>query len=268
MKEEFGLIGGDFQHAYSSTLWKHPTYFNWVKGEKKDITFYIDSMILPGCGDKTSKRKFAWLVESRMIVPKAIEEIKNNWELISNSYEYLFTHYKEIYDLADNFIYLPPHGYWIEEPKINTKTKLVSMMSSSKNMGGGHQYRLDWVKKLRGKLDLYGRGFNNINKKEEALNDYMFSITIENDSYETYWSEKILDCFVSGTIPVYHGSPDIGDYFNMDGIIVLTDDFDVSQLTPELYHSKMEVIKDNYNRALQYNIIEDNIYTEWIKKRV
>ena len=264
MKEKIGLIGGGFQHAYSTTLWKHPSHFDWDKGNINNITFYVDTMILPGCEDTTSKRKFAWLVESRMIVPTAIEDIKNNVELISNSYEYLFTHSKEIYDLADNFIYLPPHGHWIENPQIYPKTKLVSMMSSSKNMGGGHAFRLNWVAKLRNKLDLYGRGFSGVQKKEEAISDYMFSVTIENDKYETYWSEKILDCFACGTIPIYHGSPDIDKFFNMDGIIILTDDFDVSQLTPELYYSKIDAIKDNFERSLKYSVIEDDIYNKFI----
>lgn len=263
-REEIGLIGGDFQHAHSTTLWKHPSHFKWVNEERRDITFYVDTMILPGCNDNVPKRKFAWLVESRIIVPSAIKDIKENWQQISNSYEYLFTHYKEIYDLADNFVYLPPHGHWIENPQIYPKTKLVSMMSSAKGMSTGHQYRLGWVNRLRDKLDLYGRGFKDVAKKEEAIADYMFSVTIENDQYETYWSEKILDCFACGTIPVYHGSPDIGDYFNMDGIIVLTDDFDVSQLTPELYYSKMDAIKDNLERTLQYDIIEDIIYKKYI----
>ena len=93
----------------------------------------------------------------------------------------------------------------------------------------------------------------------------MFSVTIENDSYKTYWSEKILDCFACGTIPIYYGSPDIGDYFNIDGIIILTDDFNVDQLTPELYYSKMEAVKDNYNRVLNYDVIEDIIYKEWLQ---
>jgi len=262
--EKVGLIGGDFQHAYSTTWWKKPKYFEWDKGNKCDTTFYIDSMILPGCEDTTTKKKYAWLVESRMIVPSAIEDIKNNWAKISESYEYLFTHYKEIYDLADNFIYLPPHGYWIEEPQIYTKSKLVSMMSSSKNMGAGHGYRLEWVEKLRSDLDLYGRGFKNVEKKEEALSDYMFSVTIENDNYETYWSEKVLDCFACGTIPVYYGSPDLGNHFNMDGVIVLTDDFTISDLTPELYYSKMDAIKDNLERTLNYDVIEDIIYKKWL----
>jgi hypothetical protein len=134
-------------------------------------------------------------------------------------------------------------------------------MSSNKN----YQHRLDWVNKLNGFVDLFGSGFNYVSKKETALCDYMFSITIENDIYETYWSEKILDCFATGTVPVYLGSPDIGNYFNMDGIILLTDDFDINSLTTEEYNKRIPAIQDNLNRVLKYDIIEDIIYEKWIK---
>lgn len=258
--DKIGLIGGGFQHAFSSTLWKKPSKFSWSKNIIEDVTFFVDESIEHGLNAKC-KRKFAWLLESRTINPRSVQYVKDNWEKISEEYEVLFTHNKEIYDLSDNFIYLPPHGYWIEDPKIYNKTKLVSMISSNKN----YPHRLEWVNKLKNSLDLYGMGFNSFEKKEEALIDYMFSVTIENDIYETYWSEKILDCFATGTIPVYLGSPDIGNYFNMDGIILLTDDFDIKNLNFDEYNSRIPAIKDNLNRVLKYNIIEDIIYDTWIR---
>jgi hypothetical protein len=258
--DKIGLIGGGFQHAFSSTLWKHPSYFIWSKNKIEDITFFIDDSIEEGLKTKCN-RKFAWLLESRVIKPKSVEFVKNNWELISSEYEILFTHNKEIYNLSDNFVYLPPHGYWIETPKIYPKTKLVSMISSNKN----YSHRLNWVNKLKDSVDLYGMGFNNFDKKEYALNDYMFSVTIENDIYDTYWSEKILDCFATGTIPIYLGSPDIGDYFNMDGIILLNDDFEINSLNIDEYNRRIPAIEDNLNRVLKYNIIEDIIYDRWIR---
>jgi hypothetical protein len=259
-----GLLGGGFHHAHSSTWWKHPKYFEFDKGHVQDITFIIDDEIARNI-NLDCKRKIGWIVESRVIIPQAIKEFKAHYKEISESYEYVFTHYKDIYDLAPNFIYLPPHGYWIEEPKIYPKTKLVSMTSSTKRLGPGHDFRLNWVEKLKGKVDLYGMGFKNMVKKEEALCDYMFSVTIENDQYETYWTEKILDCFVSGTIPVYHGAPDLANYFNMDGIITLKDDFDPSMLSEELYHSMREPMMDNFERALNFDVIEDIIYEKYIK---
>jgi hypothetical protein len=258
--DKIGLIGGGFQHAFSSTLWKKPSKFIWSKNKIEDITFFVDMSIEYGLNIKC-KRKFAWLLESKIITPQAVQFVKENYKTISSEYEILFTHNKEIYELADNFIYLPPHGFWIEEPKIHTKSKLISMISSNKN----YSHRLNWVNRLKDSVDLYGMGFNGFDKKESALNDYMFSVTIENDVYETYWSEKILDCFATGTIPIYLGSPDIGNYFNMDGIILLTDDFEINSLNIDEYNRRIPAIEDNFNRVLKYNIIEDIIYDTWIR---
>lgn len=263
-KEKIGLIGGGFQHAYSSTLWKNPTYFDWIKNEILKTTFFIDEAIVGGI-NKSCENKFGWVVESKMIIPQVLNEIKKYYKEISEAYKIIFTHHKEIYELADNFIYLPPHGYWVKQPKIYDKTKLVSMISSNKLIGEGHKFRLKWVEKLRPSLDLFGFGFKSVTDKEDALRDYMFSVTIENDQYETYWTEKLLDCFATGTIPVYHGTPDIYKYFNMDGIIILTDSFSVSQLNEAEYYKRMPAIIDNFNRSLKYNIIEDIMYERWLK---
>ena len=259
-----GLISGYFQHAYSSTLWKKPTHFEWSKENIEDTTCFVDSGIVPNINTKC-KRKFAWVVESSTIIPNVVNDIIQNYKAISDSYEFLISHDKRIYGLADNFYYLPPHGYWIEHPQIYPKTKLCSMISSAKQFCAGHRYRLDWAQKLYSSLDLFGRDIRTFDKKEDVLNDYYFSVTIENSAYKKYWSEKILDCFATGTIPIYHGDPDIGDNFNMDGVIILTDNFNVNQLSPELYYSKIDAIKDNFNRALQYNVIEDIIWDKFLK---
>tara|TARA_Y100000310_G_C20704363_1_gene833731 strand:+ start:24974 stop:26551 length:1578 start_codon:yes stop_codon:yes gene_type:complete len=253
---KIGVFGSGWVGDDSTTFGKTPRYFQWDFDKKHDITFYVDNSIPKGISEKCHQ-KYAWLVESRSITPHAVNFVKENVQLVSQSYITLFTHYKEIANLAPNFQYIPSHGYLIEDVDIHEKTKLVSMVSSAKRMCNGHNYRLDWVDKLKGKVDLYGRGFNPVARKEEALNDYMFSVTIENDEYETYWTEKILDCFATGTIPVYHGAPDVGDFFNMDGVIILDDDFDIDSLTPELYYSKMDAIKDNFNRAIKLNTVED-----------
>ena len=88
----------------------------------------------------------------------------------------------------------------------------------------------------------------------------MFQITLENDSYSTYFTEKVTDCFATGTIPVYWGAPDIGDYFNKEGIIDLNDEFDIDSLTPELYQSKLEAVKDNFERVQLLESSDDQLF--------
>ena len=45
--------------------------------------------------------------------------------------------------------------------------------------------------------------------KIEFQSHCKFSIAFENASYRGYTSEKILDAFASGTVPIYYGNPDI-----------------------------------------------------------
>jgi hypothetical protein len=77
----------------------------------------------------------------------------------------------------------------------------------------------------------------------------MFSITIENCKYNTYFTEKVTDCFANGTIPIYYGTEKISDYFNNDGIIFLNDNFNLSDISVDIFQSKLTAIMDNFDRV-------------------
>ena len=249
---KYNLIGGGFQHAKTSTLDKESKYLEWEFETKRNPeTFYVDYQIIDGLKDKNDgKRKYAWLMESRAIVPTLVEHVIRNLEQFLETYEAIFTHDQRLLNLHDKFKWTPAYGFYIEKPNLYEKKKLVSMITSNKTMTKNHIFRNYLAGQLKDKLDLYGRGYNEIETKDEGLNDYMFSIAVENDCYETYFTEKILDCFALGTIPVYLGTPDIGEYFNMEGIIILDESFDINNLTEQLYHDKIEAVKDNFNRVL------------------
>lgn len=48
--------------------------------------------------------------------------------------------------------------------------------------------------------------------KHETLANYRFALCLENTRFPGYISEKLFDCFFTGTIPVYLGAPDIDEY--------------------------------------------------------
>jgi hypothetical protein len=99
--------------------------------------------------------------------------------------------------------------------------------------------------------------------KEEVFGDSQFGIAIENFSHRGSFSEKILDCFLLKTIPMYWGCSNIGDFFNKEGIIQFGDSDEFiyisNQLTDNYYDSKKQVIEENYQLALQYVDYEQNI---------
>jgi hypothetical protein len=264
MRKKFNLVGDTFTHLTGgnkgySVHGKVSKYIEWVK-RGGDATFYIDNTIAEGINDTRTGTKYLWLLESKFIKQGLVESIIENRELVENTYEIIFTHDQRLLSLGDKFKWVPAQGFWIQEPKIYEKSKMISMISSNKRMCEGHLKRLEWIERIGDQVDLYGRGFKEIDLKEEGLCDYMFSVAIENGQYETYFTEKLLDCFATGTIPVYLGAPDIGKLFNKDGIIDLSEEFEVSE---KIYYSKMNAIQENLEKAKEMEILEDFIYLNY-----
>jgi len=206
--------------------------------------------------------KVGWLQEPRGINSRWYQALELDHEQFFSpgGFNYIITHDQKLLDLDPRFIFILGNGFWIKEPKIYQKSKLVSMISSNKTMCAGHHYRLSWVDRLKGKLDLYGRGFNEIALKEEGLCDYMFSVAIENQISDTWITEKVMDCFASGTVPIYGGTRRITEHFNADGIIFLDASFDPASLTPDMYYERMDAIEDNLDRVRDLEIPVDFIF--------
>ena len=266
IRKKINLVGDTFTHLTNgnkgySVHGKESKHIEWVKNGS-DITFYIDDTINNGIQDNRQGIKYLWLLESKNIKRGLVESILENRKIVENTYETIFTHDQRLLSLGEKYKWVPAQGFWIKDPKIYDKSKMISMISSNKEMCDGHRLRLEWVERIGDQVDLYGRGFHEIDDKEEGLCDYMFSVAIENGQYETYFTEKLLDCFATGTIPVYLGAPDIGNYFNKDGIINLTDEFDISE---EMYYNKMDAIKENLEKAMRMEILEDFIWNEYLK---
>ena len=223
-KKHINLIGGGFQHAHCSTWWKKPEYIIWnYESKQNDITVYVDNEIEKCLSDNDNKIKYGWLQESKLILPHIHNKIKNNHLTYLNKLNGIFTCDEELLNVDKKFLWVPAYGVSIEKYGGNKKTKLMSMITSHKTMTHQQNFRVNFAKQNKGKFDLYGVGFNPIKNKNDGLDDYMFSVAIENATYDTYFTEKILDCFASKTIPIYKGTKKICNYFDCNGIIFLDD---------------------------------------------
>ena len=268
-KKKINLVGDSFTHLTGgnkgySVAGKESKYIQWVKDGSGDCTFYVDNTLEQAFIDKDNQSpKYGWLLESKFITPQIVDSVKMFPEKYLETFDVIFTHNQDLLKIDSKFKWVPAQGFWIKEPKIYEKTKIISFIASNKNLTEGHKKRLEWVQKIGDQVDLYGRGFNEIINKEEGLCDYMFSVVIENGFYKSYFTEKIMDCFATGTIPIYLGTPDIGNFFNEDGIIQLSNEFDVSE---EIYYNKMDAIKDNLERVKEMEVLEDFIYKNYLEK--
>lgn len=74
-----------------------------------------------------------------------------------------------------------------------------------------------WQKRLRGIMQKLNP--TPCKDKLDTIKDYKFAICFENVSYQGYITEKIIDCFVAGVIPIYLGAPDIRDFVPKEAFI-------------------------------------------------
>jgi hypothetical protein len=250
-----------------------PKYIEWVPKESPlscDMTVYVDNFIKDWGMKDPSKEKIGWLLESPQVNEEVIRYIKDNLELVRSHYKMIFTCVDSLLEIGEPFKYTISNvvpWIWEQNRMIYPKTKLVSMIASNKGWLRGHQNRLKWVEKLKDKVDLFGSGRpNQLKDKEDGLKDYMFSVSIENDNSPGYFTEKLTDNFVTGTVPVYWGSREIvSKYFDPTGVIFLEDDPTLSTLSVEKYQSMMPSIERNFKLAQKLPIAEDYFFEKYLK---
>ena len=159
--------------------------------------------------------------------------------------------------------------------KIYNKTKLVSFITSNKTITDGHRFRVSCVNTLRSNnvdIDIKGIGYDEIIGKIEALQDYKFSVAIENGSIDNYFTEKILDCFLTGTIPIYKGCSNIGDFFNINGIITFETENElldiIINISDAVYQQKLEYIQENFELAQKFSYNNDNLFNNFLQNLI
>ena len=93
-------------------------------------------------------------------------------------------------------------------------------------------------------------------QRSQIFGSPMFHIAIENTSTPNYFTEKIIDCFLFSTIPIYYGCPNIGEYFHSDGILTFNDIDELiylcNTLTPQDYLDRRYAIDHNFNECKKY----------------
>ena len=157
----------------------------------------------------------------------------------------------------------------IREKVLNGKIRNNFCAALISNCGSFYGFRLHFIEKLSKykEVDMGGKCKNNINKKVtnkiQFLSNYKFSIAMENSEGDGYLTEKIVDSFLAGTIPIYYG-----DYM-LDEIIeyIKKIDNDIN-----LYKSIMKekpILDDNFVDKINKNEIKSflkNIFRQDKKK--
>lgn len=228
---------------------------------------YFDEAIISLYNDGYTGIKYGWIGESTEIVFNVIQTISDHLNKFKENYFKIFTNDRRLIELDNSFfVYNPPASNvpWITDTSMYEKKQLCSFITSFKDYTSGHKKRINLFLQLKDneifKDHIYGRSYRQIDNKLEGLKDYMFSIAMENSCYPKYYTEKVTDCFATGTIPIYYGDKSICEDFDSDGIIFLEDLNDFNDLTPDLYYSKIDAIKNNFETVKNLKTADDILY--------
>lgn len=247
-----------FSHQDSTNPYIQPKSIIWDRDTPichDDLVVYTDTNLIEY--RPNNPNNIAWLIEPREYHGPFYQWIEQN----HTNFKKVWSHDEKIINLP-NGEFVPWGSCWIgtHDHKIFPKINLCNIVASGKNQLKGHRLRHYIIENFKG-FDKFGHGYNPVEHKIEALRDYMFSIVIENTKSPWYFTEKIIDCFKTGTIPIYWGCENISKFFNSDGILTFNTfeelESILNNLTLDLYNSKISSIEENFKLADKYLTVED-----------
>ena len=204
-----------------------------------------------------SDNNYAWIIEPPIINGENYSYIVRDHK----KFKKVFSYNIDLANKIDNFVFIPHGGTWLrnEDIGLHNKHSTVSCILSNKQWNPYHQMRhriYDRFKSIKD-IDFYGSGTDTpIDYKIDALKHYMFSVVVENSIENDYFTEKLLDCFFTGTIPIYCGTRNISKYFDINGVIFFDGDEDllsiIDNINLQLYNNKLNYIVENYQTAQKY----------------
>jgi hypothetical protein len=204
--------------------------WNGVKFCFKDSEAEYDALLALNYPDRSTQVRCPPR-NTGILVQEPFVSLHRDWIIRSQQdYSWFFCHYFP--QPGPNFIPSHPAVPWhigktyaeLVHGHIMVKTDRMSCITSNLRHSAGHKLRYSFVKKLADsipRIDIYGKGNHYVRDKWDALSPYQYSIAIENSTLPNYWTEKLADCFLSWTVPVYYGCPNIYDYFPKKSIILI-----------------------------------------------
>jgi len=169
-----------------------------------------------------------------------------------------------------------------EQVDISKKQFRISSLSGSKRIGESrghvlrqvlyhnqhvfHEFPITWYRSTLQIPHLTDYGNNPLlSTKNELFEEFQFALVIENSKETNYFTEKIMDCLLTKTIPIYWGCPNIAEFFDTTGWMILeTESIEelhekCRALTPDYYHNYTDIIDKNCAKAKTYINFTDNL---------
>lgn len=234
----------------------------------RPVELFVDSILNY---THNNSYKILWVKEG--------DEISNfkNYVLANyHLFDAILTYDNEILEKCSNSHFMAFGTSWIQDYNFsNEKLFQISHLTGHKRMTRGHIIRQEihnQQNSINNPIDFYisqhggvSNQYNNkiLGESKNVLFNSQFHICIENSKQNGFFTEKIIDCLITKTIPIYWGCDNIGDFFNTKGFFIANDTIDIinicNSITENTYLSKLEFITENYNKGICYSTLLDRL---------
>jgi hypothetical protein len=272
----------EFEHDICSVAGQTPKHIEWVRdgSGNPDWHFFTNKFIFGDLGK--ARNRVAWLIEPENIAPEVMDKFHD----VAYDFDLILTHSSKILNKYKRARWIFGNGSWVGgrlptgggEEKIYSKTKCCSIVSSIKSMVPLHQFRIDIARRLMFSsdsialtTDVFGDVAGNYLPIIDCLADYRYHIAIENFVDDLYWTEKVTNCFLTGTIPIYLGARKLDTIYNPYGFLTFKTEDELWEILrhiqsagEEFYNARLSSIQENFEIAKQYRVMEDYIYDQFI----
>lgn len=269
-----------FEHLSHSLTYGHPMNgIFWDRGDcwlKHHIYTHKNVLHLNG----HPETRYAMMIESEAIVPEDYQ-VWDDHPALYKEFDAVFTNSKRMLEKIPNSKFIPASTVWVgttlgtgilSGDAYQHKTKNVSMLCSQKCLCRMHELRHRVASQLQkdGSADIFGTFCGGDYCDLSApLEDYRFSVVMENQIEPFLFTEKLLNCFATMTIPIYVGATDICQFFNTEGIIAFTaestDDIPkiMKQCDEGEYKRRIDAVIDNFKRVQSYLTMEQYLLEKY-----
>jgi len=217
--------------------------------------------------------------------PDAISHYRRMFIDNHKNFDTILAHDEEILKACPNARQYVWGTSWISSSTYNAidisrKQRKISCLTGMKELTPAHTYRkmlyktqsslfnrflpITWFRSSNGPA-LPNFGNNPIigDFKDPLFLDYQFSVAIENCRENNYFTEKLIDCLLTKTIPIYYGCPNISTWFDTRGWIILEtmsiQEFRAKCSKLPVYSNYINIINENFERAKQCILLSTNL---------
>jgi|ERR1035437_2169519 hypothetical protein len=241
----------------------------------RPIELFVDNFV--GFDQYKNSFKILWVRESEEIGKLKMAAIKNH-----KIFNAIITCEEHILSECNNSYFMPFGTAWVRDYDFNIIKKFqISHLTGFKEQTKGHRLRKKiyyeqdkiiipkdfYISQHGGVENLFDNKI--LGELKNPLFESMFHVCIENTMQKNYFTEKLIDCFITKTIPIYWGCENIGNFFDVGGMYIVNNMDDIicicNSLDDNAYKNKIDYVNNNFKTSQQYITILDRLeYT--IKK--